>query len=519
MLRFLVGIGLSAVVLHGQSVLDEIAVWRPPPGEARIAPQSPCSSLRALTGFEFSVISAVLTPAADGTAEFCWVRGLIQPRIRFEVALPTAWHGRLLMTGNGGYAGEDLEVPGRVRLRNAAVTSGFLHTQTNTGHDAAGEPLGAFATDPQKLVDYAFRAVHVTAVTAKKIAAAYYGGSPKRSYFVGCSTGGRQGLMAAQRFPEDFDGIYSGAPVLDFVGTMVNYVSIVQSMAKTPISSEKLKRAGTAIYDQCDENDGVKDGLIEDPRRCAFDPAAHLPKCTDGESPECFTAGEISLLQQLYSDQFVGGQRVFPGWPVGIETLDANGRVGWNNWLVRENAPPIFEMFSEAFFRYLAFPKKDPDLRAGQVDLAAVYSQLSSIRQTLNATDTDLSAFRDRDGKLLMWFGWADPALNPNMGVEYYESAVREMGPKTTDFFRLFMMPGVFHCSGGPGCDGAPRLAALTDWVEHGKAPDRITASRTVTGKVIRTRPLCPYPQIARYKGSGSTDDAANFVCAAPGTR
>jgi feruloyl esterase len=418
------------------------------------------------------------------------------------------------MVGNGGYAGEDLENPGRVRIRNAAVGSGFVHTQTNTGHDAAGEPLGAFATSPQKLVDYAFRAVHVTAVTAKKIATAYYGVAPRRSYFVGCSTGGRQGLIAAQRFPEDFDGIYSGAPVLDFVGTMVDYVTRLQATVQAPYRSEKLKLAGQVIYAKCDEKDGVKDGLIEDPRRCLFDPGADLPRCANGDAPDCFTQGDIAGLQLLYSDRTVNGRRVFPRWPVGIEVPGVNGRIGWEPWLVRENAPPISAVFSEAFFRYLALPTKNPELRLDQIDLAAIYPQLGPIQQTLNATDPDLSAFRDRGGKLLMWFGWADPALNPNMGVEYYESVLERMGPKTTEFFRLFMMPGVFHCAGGPGCDGAPRLAALIDWVERGKAPEQITASRTVAGRVTRTRPLCLFPKVAKYKGSGSTDDAANFVCA-----
>lgn len=515
MKRIAAGLGLAACLLQAQPWLDEIAAWRPPPGEARLSPQAPCISLRALTGFDLSVISAVLIPAGEGAAEFCRVQGLIQPRIRFEVALPAEWNGRLLMSGNGGYAGEDLENPGRVRIRNAAVRAGFLHTHTNAGHDAAGEPLGAFAMDPQKLADYAFRAVHLTAVSAKRIATAYYGAPPKRSYFMGCSTGGRQGLMAAQRFPEDFDGIYAGAPVLDFAGTMVNYVSIVQALARTPINLEKLTRAGEAIYAACDAKDGVKDGIIEDPRHCDFDPGG-LPKCAPGAAPGCFTEGEIALLRQLYSDQFVGGKRVFPGWPVGIEAPGPSGRPGWINWLIRENGPPIFELFSEAFFRYLAFPKKDPNLRVSQVDLESAYPQLDSIRQMLNATDTNLSAFRDRGGKLLMWFGWADPALNPNMGVEYYEAVMREMGPGTADFFRLFMMPGVFHCAGGPGCDSAPRLAALIEWVERGQAPERIVASRVQDGKVIRTRPLCPYPQTARYKGSGSTDEAANFMCASP---
>lgn len=516
MLRFLFAISCFSLLLSGQPIASEIAAWEPPPGEARTPPAVACTSLRALTGFEFSIITATLIPASGDSAEFCRVQGLIQPEIRFEVSLPTSWHGRLLVSGNGGYAGDDLTSPGRQRTRDIVITAGFVHAHTNTGHDAAGEDLGAFAMNSQKLVDYAFRAIHVTTLSAKRLASAYYGVAPRRSYFIGCSTGGRQALMSAQRFPEDFDGIYAGAPVLDFVLSMTNYVYRLQSMPETPISSAKLRRAGEVIYERCDALDGVRDGLLEDPRTCDFEPAKHLTKCAPNASSDCFTEGEIAFLQRLYSDQFISGQRIFPGWPVGIEVPGRDGRIGWDYWLVRENAAPRSEVFAEAFFRYLALPRKDPNLRYNQIDLAAVFPQLGPIRETLNATDPDLSAFRDRGGKLLMWFGWADESLNPNMGVEYYESVVATMGANTPDFFRLFMMPGVFHCGRGPGCDTAPRLAALIRWVERGEAPEKIVASRGLSETMTRTRPLCPYPQIARYKGSGSTDDEANFVCAAP---
>jgi feruloyl esterase len=202
---------------------------------------------------------------------------------------------------------------------------------------------------------------------------------------------------------------------------------------------------------------------------------------------------------------------------VGAEVAGPDGRIGWENWLVRENGPPISQQFGTTFFQYVAYPKKDPNVRLNQFDPEKDYPRLAAIHRILDATDPDLSGFRDRGGKLLMTFGWADPALNPNMGVEYYESAVRKMGPNTRDFFRLFMMPGVFHCAGGPGCDSAPRFAALIDWVEQGKAPDTIRAEKRIAGKVVRSRPLCLYPAVAMYTGTGSTDDAANFRCAEHG--
>jgi hypothetical protein len=506
---------LLGSVLWGQ-FLNEMGGWRPPAGEKPFAPQSACAALRSLTGYEFTIITAEDQQTPSG-AKFCRILGQVQPEIRFEVALPAAWNGRLFMIGNGGYAGENLEAPGRVNTRNEMVGLGFVFTQTNTGHDAAQEPLGTFAVNSQKLFDYAFRAVHVTAETAKRVSAAYYGSAPKRSYFQGCSTGGRQALIAAQRFPNDFDGISAGAPVLDFTGTMLKYTSFLPALAQEPISNAKALLLADKIYAACDAADGVRDGLIEDPRRCSFRASEHLPKCAAAEQPDCFTPQQISAIDIIYSDLTIGGQRVFPGWALGAEVAGgSNHRSGWENWIFNEKGPPISQLFAETFFRYLAFPKKDAEFQLNQFDSDRDVPRLTFIRKTLDATEPDLSAFRDRGGKLLMWFGWADAALNPMMGVEYYESVLRTMGPQTRDFFRLYMMPGVFHCAGGPGCDSFPRLATLIDWVEHGRTPESLTASKVVSGKAIRTRRLCPFPQVAVYAGSGSTDEAASFRCAEP---
>jgi feruloyl esterase len=201
---------------------------------------------------------------------------------------------------------------------------------------------------------------------------------------------------------------------------------------------------------------------------------------------------------------------------VGAEALDPRGRPGWYFWLYRDDGPPLQQQFGNTFFQYLAFPKKDPNFRMSDFQFERDTPRLESIRKILDATDTDLSGFRDRKGKLLMTYGWADPALNPNMGVEYYESVLNKMGPATGDFFRLFMMPGVFHCAGGPGCDSAFTLTVLVDWVEKGKAPETIRAEKRQEGKVLRSRPLCPYPAVASYKGSGDPNDTANFRCMEP---
>jgi hypothetical protein len=491
--------------------------WKPPVSENPRAPQRACAELRSLSGFDFTVATTVLEPASQGAPEFCRVTGQVPPEVRFEVSLPTAWNRRLYMFGNGGYAGENLENPNRLARRDEALRLGFSVAQTNTGHDAAKEPLGTFAVDAQKLYDYAFRAVHVTTVTAKRLAEAYYGSAPERSYFNGCSTGGRQALIAAQRFPEDFDGIIVGAPVLNFTGTMVSYANTAQTLTRGPLPVAKLEPLAKRIYALCDGKDGLEDGLIDDPRRCGFDPARDLPRCADGaDAPDCFTPAQIATLTVLYGDIVSQGKRVFPGWPVGAEIGEGDRRSGWDPWIVREGSPTISVVFGETFFRYLAFPKKNPDFRLRHFDLDRDLPRLDWIHKVLDATDTDLSAFQKRGGKLLMWYGWADPALNPLMAVEYYQAVLERMGSATRDFFRLFMLPGVFHCGGGPGCGAFDPLRPVIEWVEQGKAPERLEAARIEEGKTLRTRPLCPYPQVARYKGSGSVDDAASFACVDP---
>ena len=475
-----------------------------------------CRDLRSLTNNEVSIATAVLVPATADAPEHCRVSGQVLPQVGFEVGLPTQWNGCLYMFGNGGYAGEALDSAARRATAARAMRLGYAAAQTDAGHSASTEPLGTFAADRQKLLDYAFRSLHVTAEAAKLLVHSYYGGPPTRSYFEGCSTGGRQGLILAQRFPADFDGIVVGAPVLNFSGTMMAYANDVQALRAAPIPAAKLPLLAASVYAQCDAKDGLKDGLIDDPRRCGFQPSRDLPKCDGADQPGCFTAGQIAALEKIYGDVVSQGKRIFPGWPVGAEIAGPNGRSGWDPWIVSDAGPTTDTAFSETFFRYLAFGKPDPTYDLSQFNLDRDPPRLEAIHQILDATDPDLSRFRERGGKILMYFGWADPALNPLMGVEYYEQVSQRMGAATGDFFRLFMVPGMFHCNGGVGADTFDKLGPLTGWVENGTVPDAIPASRVVAGKVVRTRPLCAYPEAARYKGSGSPDDAANFACVKP---
>ena len=477
----------------------------------------PCASLISQTTHDYSIISADSIAATDEAPEHCRVRGAIPPEIMFEVNLPTRWNRRLLMTGNGGYAGTPVDAPNRVAAKNRAVSMGFASAYTDTGHDRTVEPLGTFAyNNRQKEIDYSFRAVHLTIQTAKELAAAYYDQRAAYSYWQGCSTGGRQGLMSAQRFPEDFDGIVSGAPVLNFTDIQIWGAWNAQAMSEAPISLEKIGIVADAVYDRCDRLDGVEDGLLDDPRACDFEPRKHLPICNADASGRCLTDREVSALEKIYGGVMSGGKVLFPGLPLGAEAAPRSGPrqvSGWNGWLINENGPSRQQVYAETFFQYLAFNQDDPNYDWRTFDYDEDPDKMGFIRSILDASNPDLSGFRDADGKMLMYFGWADPALNPMMGVNYYEDVLETIGPETTEFYRLFMVPGMFHCAGGLGVSQADYLGALVDWVEAGKAPERLEAARVIRGKTEMTRPLCPYPQVAKYKGAGDVNDAANFSC------
>ena len=281
-----------------------------------------CASVTSLATAETTIVSARLVPAADGVPEHCRVTGLIQPEIRFEVNLPSSWNRRFYMHGNGGFAGETPEFASRPLYRATALKMGFATATTNTGHDAGAEPLATFAMSYQKRVDYAFRAVHMTAVEAKRIVAAYYARAAAYSYWDGCSTGGRQGLISAQRFPQDFDGIVAGAPVLNFVDTVTQSLWNGQEMVETPIPVAKMKLVADAAYARCDAKDGLKDGLIDDPRRCDFDPARDVAQCPAGQDGEtCLTPAQSAAIKRIYEGLKVDGKPVHFGQPVGAEVM------------------------------------------------------------------------------------------------------------------------------------------------------------------------------------------------------
>jgi feruloyl esterase len=487
------------------------------------SPQKACESLAAFKGDGVVSIQARVVAAAGDAPQHCRVTGVITPEVAFEVHLPDRWNRRFYMTGNGGLAGDALDGPVSAE-RATALASGFVTARTNTGHDARKEPSGTFVlSNPQKAIDYAYRAVHVTAETAKKIANDYYGRPITFSYWNSCSNGGRQGLLEAQRYPEDFDGIVANAPWVDQTGFAVGAIWNQKAITETPLSPAKLNVVATAAMARCDAVDGLKDGLIDDPRRCSFDPVRDVPACREGgDGADCLTAAEAAAVKKIYSGPVSNGKTFISGFMVGSEAVNTapNGTTasGWVGSIVpaQPGARPADFNLAEGVMKYLILdpPQADYDFMKFDYDRDTALVQRWS--RLADAKETDLSKFRGSGGKLIMTYGWADTILQPMMGVNYYEAVVARNGRNTSDFARLFMMPGVAHCGGGVGPDRIDAVTAVIDWVEKNQAPDSLLASKVTNGNVVRTRPLCPYPQVARYKGQGSIDDAANFSCAAP---
>jgi feruloyl esterase len=330
--------------------------------------------------------------------------------------------------------------------------------------------------------------------------------------------------MEAQRFPEDFDGVVANAPWLDQTGFTIGAIWNQRALDEAPVTAAKMALVAEKVIAKCDEIDGVKDRLIDDPRKCSFDPAKDVPSCKPGtDSNDCLTPAQAAAIAKIYSGPVSNGKPFFPGFMPGSEAVmqgfgGGAPSSGWMNLIVSTNpkTPAADFSLAENTIRYLANTPPKPDYDYKTFDFNKDISLFDYWSKQADAKDPDLSKFKQKGGKLLMTYGWADPILQPMMGVNYFEQAVVKNGPDTTNFFRLFMIPGMSHCSGGVGPDVHDPMTAIINWVEKGKAPDVIKASQSVNNQVVRTRPLCPYPQTARYTGQGSIDDAANFRCVAP---
>jgi feruloyl esterase len=473
------------------------------------APVRKCEDLASASfGADVKVESARLVAATAALPEHCDIRGVIWPEAKFAVKLPTRWNNRFEMAGNGGWAGTI-----SLAALDTAVRDGYAATSTDTGHDAQKEPGAIFAypgsNNPnasRKVIDFGYLAVHETALLAKKMIRAYYGSDPTYSYWVGCSTGGREGLMEAQRYPEDFDGYVIGAPVLFLTGLQSKSVWNYQTAGSGPgaIKQAKVAAISKAFYEKCDALDGLKDGLVENPLKCNFDPARDLPKCVgDVDGADCFTTAQVAALKKVYEGpRDAAGKQLFPGMPPGG---DGGINAGFQ--------------LADSFLKYMAFdPAPGPTWDFHSFNIETDLARMAPLAVRIDATTPDLTAVRMRGGKIVHYHGWADPGVSPKMSIDYYNSVVKTVGAKeTADFYRFFPVPGMFHCQGGPGCGDVDWLSAVVNWVEKGSAPSMLVGAHVEKGEIKRTRPICAWPNTAHYKGAGSIDMAENFTCEAPG--
>ena len=493
-----------------------------------------------------TITQARIVAPNDRTPAYCYVRGTISPAIVYQLQLPLPgnWNGRFLNWGDGGKDG-DLD------YADHRLAQGYAVANSNTGHDNGAEPGASFGyNNRQAEIDFGYRAIHLTVTAAKTAIGRYYGRPAEYAYHEGCSTGGRQGLMEAQRYPSDFDGIVAGAPVSHYQENNASTVWFVQQVYAdnlsgnlaydndgdgVPESRAKFTMLADAVLAQCDAIDGIKDGIIDDPLKCAFDPRKDLEPlmcANDVNGPECFTTRQVDVIAAIYSGPYApSGERIYKGKAFGSELVwdvspDAdNGMrpsavsIDHINYLFYEQDPGVtmadpYDLSAE--------PRKvgpAPEYAWWEFDINDLQSDKSDfMRAITDATDPDLRRFIfDNGGKLILYHGWSDPGPSPEVTVDYYNEVVRETFGRNIvgarDYARLFMIPGMYHCRGGPGLSEWDRLAPMVDWVENGRAPDHLIGQHRANGVVDNERRICAFPQEAVYSGpAGGQNDPANWV-------
>jgi hypothetical protein len=469
-----------------------------------------------------------------GLPAFCRVSAEAKPSpdslIKIEVWLPEAgWNSKLQGIGNGGFAG----LIDYFQL-GAAMGKGYAAAATDTGH--AGSPVDATWAlgHPEKVIDFGHRGIHEMTRVAKGVIEAFYGTTAKYSYFAGCSDGGREALMEAQRYPADYEGILAGAPANNWTSLLSLGVWDTQALTVNPasfIEPAQIPAISAAVRAACDQLDGVRDGILNDPRECHFDP--RTIECKGAEaSDKCLTSQQAAALKKIYEGlRDSEGRLLYPGFLPGAE----EGRGGWGLWITGP-APgqSLIALFGKGYFSNMVYEKPDWDYKTFRVE-SGIKAAQEKTAAAVNATDPDLGGFRSRDGKLVIYHGWDDPAIPALASIDYYQSVVRKLGQAAADsFLRLYMVPGVQHCAEGPGPDSFGQVGkwaatdpehsirvALEQWVERGAVPATVIATKYAADEdmqheaaVTMTRPLCPYPQYAKYKGSGDPNLASSFVCA-----
>ncbi len=499
----IVGATLAVRPAHAAGC-EELAKLALPNTAITLAEQVPAGALKLPGGAGLGGPPA----AFGGLPAFCRVAGTIKPTsdsdIRFEVWMPAAnWNGKFVGVGNGVWAGS-ISYGEMV----APLTGGYATAATDDGHQ--GSPLdGSFVVGhPEKLVDFGHRAPHEMTVAAKATIAAFYGRKPDRALFASCSTGGRQALMEAYRYPDDYDGISSMAPANPMTGLMISslwtgYAALKDAESRIP--PPKFSVVKKAAVQACDANDGVADGIIGLPKACRFDPA--VLQCKTGDAPDCLTAQQVAALRAIYAGPKNPrtGKQIYPGFEIGSEAM----------FPLQTAGPEPFAV-ATTYMNGLVFNDRKWDFRTFDYDRDATRA-IKAGSAALDVPPTGLDKFFAGNRKLLLSHGWADGLIPAQSTVDFYTALTRDLGSRKAERgVRLFMVPGMAHCAGG---DGPPNLNVISDIeqrVKRGRAPERIVASN-LPGAPARTRPLCPYPQVAEHVGTGSTDEEKNFHCVAPG--
>ncbi|MEV6344288.1 tannase/feruloyl esterase family alpha/beta hydrolase [Actinoplanes sp. NPDC051851] len=479
-----------------------------------LTPVMDCAAVTGLTVEGVTLTSA--TTVTGGAAPYCEVRGTIAPADTVVLRLPTTgWTQRYVQTGCGGECGSANINVGQASNCPPVTAGQVALATTDMGHQGQNDGSWA-ADDPQAQIDFAYRGVHETAVAAKAIITAFYRHAPAYSYFTGCSDGGREGLMEAQRYPDDFDGIAAGAPASNMVVQNTyhhawNVLTNLDANGRYILLAAKLPMVHEAVLRACDGLDGLRDGILDDPRVCDFDPDTLV--CPQAA---CLTRAEAGVVRRLHDGAVTDdGKRLEPAI-----SHEWGSELDWTLFVPAAQGTTVgSENFVLAFARYLGFTNRvDPDWQLADLKLT-VQGFWDTVQSSsyLSATDPDLSGFRRSGGRLLLWHGWEDQHISPQGTLEYYDALRTTMGGSAVDgFAKLFMFPGVAHCGGGEGPNTFDVLTPVMAWTESGRVPSSIVASRTGDGGVVRTRPVFAYPAVARYDGSGSIDDAANFVRTVP---
>ena len=477
---------------------------------AALPPKMACAELTGLRLRDVTITSATVA----GTN--CEVRGTIAPASTIVLRLPVqGWTQRYVQTGCGGLCGSANINYGQASGCPPVTDGTVASATTDMGHQ--GQNDGSWAlNNPQAQIDFAYRSVHLTAETAKAIIKRFYGRSPAYSYFTGCSDGGREALMEAQRYPDDFDGIAAGAPANNMAVQNTfhhawNVVANLDGDGRYILLAGKLPLIHQAVLNACDGLDGLRDGQLDDPRRCDFDPSTLV--CAAGQDPAtCLSAAEAAVVRRLHDGAVdEHGNRLEP--EIAHEW---GSELDWTLFVPAAQGQPVAsESFALSYLRYLAAPDaQNPDYQLSDLKFT-VDSFWKTVRSSsyLAAMDPDLGAFQRAGGKLLLWHGWSDQHISPQSTLAYWDATRKAMGgAKVDSFARLYLFPGMAHCGGGDGPNTTDVLTPVMAWVESGKQPDRIVAANAT-----RTRPVYPYPTVARYDGTGSIDDAANFVPYTPG--